>query len=258
VAFETADEPTVLLSDARLRVVERFETGLVDVCFGGGIPRTGVTLLGGDPGAGKTTLCLQIADLFGLREGKEVLYIANEQEAEELLETAVRIRLQAKEKIRVVRGMGGIREDLGDLILQFAPCAIILDSVTKWSGDDLRVAVTLCQRLKDYTVRLRAPSIVINQVTKDGDHAGLNQMQHAVDCTMLFYVDDDPRERRCLYTRKNRFGPAPVMQFFEMTPHGLIPSPDEESHDAARPPSQSHDGDGDFDDDEVGLDDRPH
>jgi len=164
-----------------------------------------------------------------------VLYIANEQEASELKEMAERLQLRAKERIRVVRGMGGVREDLGDIILRVAPCALFLDSVTKWSGDDLRVAVTLCQRLKDYTVRLNAPSIVINQVTKDGDHAGLNQMQHAVDTTMLFYAEDEDAatDRRCLYTRKNRFGPAPTLQFFQMTPRGLVPAapPEQEEED---------------------------
>jgi len=225
IAHESGEEATVLLSDARLLEVQRFQTGLVDEAFGGGIARTSVALLGGDPGAGKTTLCLQLADLFAQREGKEVLYIANEQEASELKAMAERLELKAKERIRIVKGMGGLRDDLGDIILRFSPCLLILDSVTKWSGDDPRVAVTICMRLKDYSVRLTAPALVINQICKSGDHHGLNQMQHAVDTTLLFYPDDEgPATRRVLYTHKNRFGPAPTQQFLEMTPRGLVPA----------------------------------
>jgi len=84
-------------------------------------------------------------------------------------------------------------------------------------------AVIICQRLKDYTVRLNAPTIVINQVTKSGDHSGLNKMQHAVDATMLFEIlGENPEDPRRLHVRKNRNGPAPVSQYFEMTELGLF------------------------------------
>lgn len=84
-------------------------------------------------------------------------------------------------------------------------------------------AVTICQRLKDYTVRLNSPTIVINQVTKSGDHSGLNKMQHAVDATMLFEIlGENPEDPRRLHVRKNRNGPAPVSQYFEMTESGLF------------------------------------
>jgi predicted ATP-dependent serine protease len=118
--------------------------------------------------------------------------------------------------------MGGVTHDIGTLLLHYAPCLTILDSVTKWSGEDMNEAVVICQRLKDYTVRLNSPTIVINQVTKSGDHSGLNKMQHAVDSTMLFEVlGENPDDPRRLHVRKNRQGPAPVSQYFEMTPTGL-------------------------------------
>lgn len=225
------EQHTVLLSDAKLANVERVVTGLVDHIFGGGIANTSVNLLAGEPGAGKTTLCLQLADIFAaLFAPKEVLYIANEQDASELRETALRLKLRNPELIRVVKGMGGMSFDLGELLTRFKPSLILLDSVTKWSGDDPALAVTICQRLKDYSVMLKAPSIVINQVTKGGDHAGLNQMQHAVDMCCLFEIlHEDENEvasdktLRHLWSTKNRFGPAPEEQFFGMTPEGLVP-----------------------------------
>jgi DNA repair protein RadA/Sms len=218
-----AEDTTVLLSDAKLSEVERITTGLVDFCFGGGMARIGITLLGGDPGAGKTTLCLQLSDIFASRFRKEVLYIANEQHASELKETSKRLKLKHANLIRIVNAMGGVTQDIGTLLLRYAPCLVILDSVTKWSGEDMNEAVIICQRLKDYTVRLNAPTIVINQVTKGGEHAGLNKMQHAVDATMLFEVlGSNPDSPRRLHVEKNRHGPAPVSQFYEMTAEGLF------------------------------------
>lgn len=235
---QNIDESTVLLSDAKLSVVERIKTGLVDKVFGGGLARTSVTLLGGEPGAGKTTLCLQLADCFAAKFKKEVLYIANEQDASELKETAERLCLPNLHRIRIVRAMGGVSHDIGDMLLHFGPCATFLDSVTKWSGEDMHFAVQICQRLKDYTVRLNGPTLVVNQVTKGGEHAGLNQLQHAVDTTMLFELLLNPGEKatpdtpRVLTARKNRFGPAPIEQFFQMTGTGLVEISEEEAEGA--------------------------
>jgi len=222
------EDDTVLLSDAKLAQVERVRTGLVDTCFGGeepdiGIVRTSIALLGGDPGAGKTTLSLQLSDFFAGKFKQETLYIANEQDATEIKTTGGRLKLKNMHLIRVVKAMGGVQTDIGLYLLHYKPCFIVLDSVTKWSGEDMNLAVTICQRLKDYTVRLNAPTLVVNQVTKGGEHAGLNKMQHAVDATMLFEVwGDNPNDPRRLHVRKNRFGPAPVSQYYEMTGLGLF------------------------------------
>lgn len=230
------EDDTVLLSDAKLAKVERVRTDLVDVCFGGegsdvGIVRTSIALLGGDPGAGKTTLSLQLSDFFAGKFQQETLYIANEQDPTEIKSTGERLKLKNMQFIRVVKAMGGVQTDIGTYLLHYKPCFIVLDSVTKWSGEDMNLAVTICQRLKDYTVRLNAPTLVVNQVTKGGEHAGLNKMQHAVDATMLFEVwGENPDDPRRLHVRKNRFGPAPVSQYYEMTASGLF----EISEDEAR------------------------
>lgn len=205
--------------------VARIMTGIVDKCCGGGkgIAKTAVILLGGDPGAGKTTLCLQLSNIFAGIFKDKVLYIANEQHYDELNDTALRLQLKHSELIYVVKAMGGVQHDIGTMLLHYKPCLTILDSVTKWSGEDMSEAVIICQRLKDYTVRLNAPTIVINQVTKSGDHSGLNKMQHAVDATMLFEIlGENPEDPRRLHVRKNRNGPAPVSQYFEMTELGLF------------------------------------
>jgi DNA repair protein RadA/Sms len=202
------DEETVLLSDARLGTIERLQTGIVDSVFGGGIARTSVNLIAGAPGAGKTTLFLQLADTFSEHLQREVLFIANEQEAAELKTTAQRICIKNLARIRIVKAMGGLRRDLGDMLLQYKPCVIILDSLTKLVGEDINLAVTVAERLKSYTVELNAPSLVVNQINKEGDHAGLQKLQHAVDATFMLEKDDVDGSR-FFYSTKNRFGESP-------------------------------------------------
>lgn len=255
------EDSTVLLSDAKLGVVERVVTGIVDNCFGPpenpGIVTTSVNLLAGDPGAGKTTLCLQLSDFFAGHYGKETLYIANEQEDVELKETARRLNLKHADKIRIVKAMGGVNHDIGTIILHYKPCLVVLDSVTKWSGEDMNEAVVICQRLKDYTVRIKAPSIVINQVTKGGEHAGLNKMQHAVDSTMMFEVwGESPSDPRRLHVRKNRNGPAPVSQYFEMTPTGLFGITEFEALQRLKASDQQRPAERQYDDDDEDSEDE--
>lgn len=280
----------VSLADASLAVVTRVHTGVVDECFGGqgdcnvcsckgcngtetihtcktihtcGIARKSVNLLGGDPGAGKTTLCLQLSDLFAGVCKKKVLYIANEQDPSELKTTGERLKLENAADILIVKAMGGIVADLGQMILHFEPCLLILDSVTKWSGEDAEEAVRICQRIKDYMVRIDAPAIVINQVTKSGDHSGLNKMQHGVDATMLFEVlGEEPTDPRRLHVRKNRNGPAPISQYFEMTPLGVFGITKEvalallEGRPIPEPPPEKPDDDNSEDDEESDEDEE--
>ncbi|VVB55223.1 KaiC [uncultured archaeon] len=227
------DDSIVPLGGKDTKPVERVKIGIADKCFGGamekgavigkGIAKLAVVLMGGDPGAGKTTLCLQISNEFARTFKRKVLYIANEQHYTELNDTAMRLDLADKELIYIVKAMGGVQHDIGAMLLQYKPCLTILDSVTKWSGEDVNEAVTICQRLKDYTVRLNSPTIVINQVTKSGDHSGLNKMQHAVDATMLFEIlGENPQDPRRLHVRKNRHGLAPISEYFEMTELGVF------------------------------------
>lgn len=226
------EDSTVLMSDAQMGSVEYAKTNFVDLCFGGGkgIARTSTALLGGEPGAGKTTLCLHLCDFFAGYYGKEALYIANEQDAKELKDTGERLELKHRNKIRIVKAMGGVTHDIGSLLNHYKPCLVVLDSVTNWVGEDLREAVLVCKRLKQWTVRLNAPSLIVNQVTKGGDHAGLNQLQHAVDTTLIFEVwGDNPDDPRRLHTRKNRFGKAPVSQYYEMTETGLFELTEQEA-----------------------------
>jgi DNA repair protein RadA/Sms len=233
------DEETVLLSDARVSQIVRLETGMLDDVFGGGLAETSVNLVAGPPGAGKTTLFLQLASICAELRQREVLYIANEQTPDEIKTTAERIQIPNIRMIRVVKAMGGLKSPLGDLILRYKPCLMILDSLTKLTGDDPNLAIRVCEALKTYTVELKAPSLIVNQINKDGDHAGLMKIQHSVDAT-FFLEKDDTTGERFFYSTKNRFGESPKAIELLMTPSDaeipgmLTPKPNKAERDVSR------------------------
>jgi DNA repair protein RadA/Sms len=217
------DGETVLLSDAKETNVRRYETGMLDPVFGGGLVDTSVALLGGPPGAGKTTLFLQLADSLCDQTNRECLYIANEQSADEIKVTAMRIQLRHLNRIRVYKAMGGMRTDLRSLVTKHKPCLMILDSLTKLTGDDPKFGLLVCQAMKACSVDFKAPGLIVNQINKDGDHAGIMKLQHEVDAVYFLEKDNETGERM-FYSEKNRHGQAPKFVELIMTPEdALIP-----------------------------------
>lgn len=235
-ASETTPE-VMRLSDAAVSTVKRINVGFLNKIFGGGLAETSVNLIAGPPGAGKTTLFLQLADLvLGEVQTGEVLYIANEQSPAELKDTAIRLGIEHKDRIFILDAMGGLRRDLGSILIEYKPRLVILDSLTKMiSEDQPEAAVFFVERFKEYTVSLKAPTLIVNQVNKGGEHAGLNRVLHAGDA--LFYLDkDDHTGKREFYSTKNRFGEAPISQFLWMMPSEserpgyLVPAEEEEEN----------------------------
>jgi len=192
-------------------------TGPWDICFGGGIVTTSVTLIGGEPGAGKSTMSLQLSNEIARITNREIIYVGAEESAEEIKHRAMRLELTHMHLIRV-HPMGS-NADLGAILLNRKPSAVILDSLPGLVSDP-EMAVELCGRFKDYAVELNCPIIVIDHVTKDNEFAGFKALEHKVDTTIAFNVDDGGL--RYLTTIKNRFGPAHVSVMMKMTEKGLF------------------------------------
>jgi len=230
-------DQTILLSEVSETPITKIVTGPWDKCFsdsssGGGIATTSVTLIGGAPGAGKSTLSLQLADKISARMQREILYVGAEESVNEIKNRAMRLKLESMSLMRM-HPMGSNAE-LGDILLNRRPCAIILDSLPGLVSDP-EMAVELCKRFKSYAVELDSPVIIIDHITKQDDFAGLMQLQHAVDTTLSLFPTPDYSMCRCeikcedgkhfireLSTIKNRYGPANVMMDLEMSAKGLI------------------------------------
>lgn len=226
---DMSNDQTVLLGDAAVAPLVQLQTGPWDPCFGiqrigktvvEGIVNTGVTLLGGAPGAGKSTLSLQLAISIIAATKREILYVEAEESTEELKARAVRLGIP-KETLNMIRVVPmGSGAELSEVLMNRKPSAIIVDSLQGLCDTDLEAQVEFCKALKDYTIPLKAPAIVVSHVTKGEEFAGLMSLQHAVDTTISFIVyDDGVREIKSV---KNRFGPSNVERLFNMTEYGLV------------------------------------
>jgi DNA repair protein RadA/Sms len=203
----------------------RTGTGLgeLDRVLGGGLVRGSATLVGGDPGIGKSTLLLQAAAAVAIA-GHAALYVSGEEAADQIRMRAERL------------GLGGAplglatATDLGDILATLEaerPVFAVLDSVqTLWSpavesapGSVAQVrAVT--QDLVAFAKRRGTAVVLVGHVTKDGQIAGPRVVEHVVD-TVLYFEGERGHEFRILRAVKNRFGPAGEIGVFEMTGAGL-------------------------------------
>ena len=207
----------VLLSDVTALTIPRYLTGPWDVCFGGGIVPTSVSLLAGEPGAGKSTILLHIADqVAGQRP--DVLYIATEEGESQIKDRADRLQLQNMHQIVLANGMGQDLE-LPALLRELRPTLVILDSLPGFTGrNDRDESIEVVRLLKNYAVANESPVIVTDHVTKELDYAGYMALLHAVDCLLML------DRKRVLTVEKNRNGPAPLSLYMKMTAKGLIVS----------------------------------
>jgi DNA repair protein RadA/Sms len=208
----------------------------INEIFGGGIVRTSITILGGVPGAGKSTLSLQLCSAIvdyiitiGQQANEKleplVLYISAEEEPGQLRSRADRLKIGNPQFIHVADAIRD-RVDVGELVLELKPDFVILDSLQGLVGigpahdED---ALALCKTLKKHAVEFNAPAIIIDHVNKDEEFAGRMTLQHAVDTLVLFYIDEETdTDVRVLRTFKNRHGATPIEKRYLMTSKGLI------------------------------------
>lgn len=223
----------VRLGDASIAPPERYETGPWDHSFGGGIVRTETILLGGAPGAGKSTLCQCICDALSARTGRDSLYIAAEQSAEEIHLNAKRLGLTAPLSMMVFRALNYIATHdlpfvLSQTIREVQPVAVIVDSLPELSGENANLEKRLLKSLKLDAVAMQCPVIILQHVTKDRDIAGLMKHQHTVDGVAI--IDHDEKsDRRTLRMKKHRFGGTGKKTVFAMGETGLVHIPDPEN-----------------------------
>lgn len=195
--------------------------GELDRVLGGGFMRGSTTLIGGEPGVGKSTLLLQVA--AELQTEGRVLYVSAEESAEQLRLRADRLRLTAP-KLEIWSGT-----ELNDLlrVLDTAgPAAVIVDSLQALTIDSSSTqpgAVSqikeICDALTGWAHSCNAINVLIAHVTKDGGIAGPKAIEHMVD--VVLYFESGSAELRFLRSTKNRFGPIEEVAMFEMTRQGL-------------------------------------
>lgn len=218
---------SILMSKVTSAEYDRVKTGPWDIALGGGLVKGNTILLGGMPGAGKSTLIQQmtVAYLKAMPVG-EGMYIASEEALPALKERGDRLHVDVQDRIRLVDAMTGVA-DIGAILLSRKPIFIMIDSLNGIVGDDMAMSVELCRVLKKYSTVLQAPCIAVSHFNKDLDFAGLMALQHEVDALVTLDVDEGTGVR-ILEARKNRTGKTFVPVPFTMTEHGLVLFEEEE------------------------------
>ncbi len=213
---------SVVLADVDALSMERVSSGMpeVDRVLGGGWVAGSASLLAGEPGVGKSTLLLQLADAAA-SAGRTTLYVAGE-------ESPGQVRLRAG-RLGVAGRLDVTREtDAATLAAHLraaAPDLAIVDSIQTLSSDDGPAAGSPSQG-RDATALLTQAAkealttlVLIGHVTKQGVIAGPKVIEHVVDATFAL---ESAAGLRVLRSLKNRFGPTGEVGVFEMAPGGLV------------------------------------
>lgn len=210
---------------------KRISSGIdsLDLVLGGGFVPGSLTLLGGEPGIGKSTLLTQVSGLLASR-GRRVLYLSGE-------ESAAQVKLRAQ-RIGATGDSFYLANcsELSEAVAYSegaAPDLLIVDSIQTMHSSDAesapgsvsqvrQCATTLQQIAKSKEVAV----VLVGHVTKDGSLAGPKVLEHLVD-TVLSFEGEGFGRMRAVRAVKNRFGSVDEIAVFEMTERGLedVPNP---------------------------------
>ncbi len=199
-----------------------------DLVLGGGIVPGSLTLIGGSPGVGKSTLLLKVAGSIA-KSGKKVLYVSGEESAGQIKLRANRLDANHDELFL----LSEIKlEEIQDEFLRENYEVCIIDSIQTIYSSNLTSAPGSVSQVREITFELMRKAkesnlamFIIGHITKDGSIAGPRVLEHMVD-TVLYFEGEASKELRMLRGFKNRFGSTSEIGIFEMTAEGLISAKD--------------------------------
>lgn len=224
-----ADRPVAITSVSALESQPR-PTGVeeLDRVLGGGLVPGSVTLLGGEPGVGKSTLLLQVLANQARRFGP-VLYVSGEESKQQVRSRAERLDalspdLYLLSEARLPYILSAIQE--------VRPSLLVVDSIQTVEDPDIGsapgsvVQVRECaHRLVRETKQGSMSTVLVGHVTKEGGLAGPRVLEHVVD-TVLSFEGERHHALRMLRATKHRFGSTNELGLFEMREDGLLSVPD--------------------------------
>ena len=204
----------------------RTSTGIgeFDRALGGGLVEGSATLIGGDPGIGKSTLLLQTAANIAT-SGKDVVYVSGEEAADQVRLRAIRLGL-GKAPVRLANATS-VRDILTTVGQGTPPDLLIIDSIQTMHSDLIEGAPGTVSQVRASSQELirfakeRGTALVlVGHVTKDGSIAGPRVLEHMVD-TVMSFEGERSHQYRILRAVKNRFGDTDEIGVFEMAEQGL-------------------------------------
>jgi len=212
------------LAEIALSDVPRFSSGTseFDRVLGGGFVPGSVVLIGGHPGAGKSTILLQT--LCYLARNMSALYVTGEESLQQVAMRAQRLGLPT-DKLQMLSETNV--EAICATAQQIGPKVLVVDSIQVVHMEDISSAPGSVSQVREsaaYLTRFAKQTgtvvILVGHVTKDGSLAGPKVLEHMIDCSILLEGDNDSRFRT-LRGNKNRFGAVNELGVFAMTEQGM-------------------------------------
>lgn len=214
------------ISEVVMESEERIPTGIgeLDRVLGGGIVKGSLSLVGGDPGIGKSTLLLQVCRNMA-NAGRKVLYISGEESMHQIKMRAERLGTFEKEMLLFCE------TDLDAIcqaILKSKPEFVVIDSIQTMYSEELSSAAGSVSQVREVTAQMMRIAkeeniavFIVGHVTKEGVVAGPRTLEHMVD-TVLYFEGEREAAYRILRGVKNRFGSTNEIGVFEMSGNGLL------------------------------------
>ena len=216
--------PVSLKSIEKIKI-SRISSGFdeLDRVLGGGFVNGSLTLLGGEPGIGKSTLILQICEKFKT-DGK-VLYVSGEESAEQIKIRADRLGINSENIMFLGEtDINAIEQTIEDM----DPKLVIIDSIQTMYSDNITSAPGSVSQVREITSRIMKmckmkgiTTVIIGHVTKDGTIAGPRVLEHMVDA-VLYIEGERYFSYRIVRGVKNRFGSTNEIGMFEMRNEGMV------------------------------------
>jgi len=203
----------------------RFKTSIheLNMTLGGGVVPSSLTLIGGEPGIGKSTLLLQLAAELA-KAGQTVLYVSGEESPHQVRLRAERLGVVnssvlflAETDIEIIIDV--IKREQPDLLIVDSIQTVYIDTIASAPGSVTQIRECTAQFMR-LAKQLHVSVFLVGQVTKDGNIAGPKLLEHMVD-TVLYFEGEQQSDYRIIRTVKNRFGSANEIGVFLMAEDGL-------------------------------------
>ena len=225
--FRLKEVKPVRFGEIESQTEARVSSGVTefDRVLGGGIVPGSLILIGGDPGIGKSTLLLQVADQLS-RQNERVLYVSGEESERQIKMRGERLGVEAENLFLLPETN---LENILDEVERNEPGAIIVDSIQTVFSSKIESAPGSVSQVREVAGQFlmlaknrTIPVFLIGHVTKEGSIAGPKALEHIVD-TVLYFEGERHHNHRIVRATKNRFGAANELGVFEMTGEGLVP-----------------------------------
>lgn len=226
ISQEIVEAKLEKLSDVKIEKEERITSNIteLDRVLGGGLVNGSLTLIGGDPGIGKSTLLIQVANNISCK-GLKVLYVSGEESSKQIKLRSDRLSVKAQE-LYILSETN--MEIINNVIEKSNPDILIIDSIQTVYNPNIESAPGSVSQVREVTSNLmklaksrEMATLIVGHVTKEGSIAGPRVLEHMVD-TVLYFEGERYHTYRVLRGVKNRFGSTNEIGVFEMRDVGLV------------------------------------